>query len=375
MEHVHDLLHPVLTTALSRTIRLKHSMRISVVVATFNQLDRLRLVLTGLRAQSIREPFEIVVVDDGSSDGTADFLATQTSSRTLVCSLAQNSGRSIARNEGAARSSGELIVFLDGDALPHPDLLTAYWHSYLHGDGAEYFFGYHFTLPGVEFFKDPATGSLVDQPLLSVSMAEFLRRARSELVITEDCVRGRFQKIEGRAVLGAYPFPGNARMQRDLRELLTSAGTTSSAWVGFVPHNAAVPGDHFRLVGGFDPDIPFSEGMDLAYRLQQLGLRGRFVEGAKSYHLYHYHSFDTEEGTPARIRAVQHMTRKYRDPRIALVHLLYANYWPDRVLPERAAVRGFRSLERVFERDASCGEFQDLLHVVSVARPESTRRP
>ena len=52
-------------------------MDISVVIAAHNQRDRLRLVLSGLAVQTFSEsPFEVIVVDDGSTDGTGDFLRT-----------------------------------------------------------------------------------------------------------------------------------------------------------------------------------------------------------------------------------------------------------------------------------------------------------
>ena len=51
-------------------------MDISVVIAAHNQRDRLRLVLSGLAVQTFSEgPFEVIVVDDGSTDGTGEFSA------------------------------------------------------------------------------------------------------------------------------------------------------------------------------------------------------------------------------------------------------------------------------------------------------------
>ena len=50
-------------------------MDISIVIAAHNQRDRLRLVLSGLAVQTFSEgQFEVIIVDDGSTDGTGDFL-------------------------------------------------------------------------------------------------------------------------------------------------------------------------------------------------------------------------------------------------------------------------------------------------------------
>jgi glycosyltransferase involved in cell wall biosynthesis len=61
---------------------------------------------------------EIVLVDDGSNDGTAELLASDADETVRVVQLVQNSGRSAARNTGARESRGTVLVFMDSDCLP-----------------------------------------------------------------------------------------------------------------------------------------------------------------------------------------------------------------------------------------------------------------
>ena len=95
----------------------------SVVICTRDQAPRLRLTLRALAVQSV-PPREVIVVDDGSADDTARVLAD---ARTFlpcelhVVRLARPRGSAAARNEGAARAAGDLLVFLDSDALVTPD--------------------------------------------------------------------------------------------------------------------------------------------------------------------------------------------------------------------------------------------------------------
>ena len=98
-------------------------MDISVVIATHNQQERLRLVLAGLRGQTAPAVrFEVVVVDDGCSDGTAEML-DEVSRQMDLKVVRLWPGRCRARNRGVEAAAGELVAFLDGDALPHPQWL------------------------------------------------------------------------------------------------------------------------------------------------------------------------------------------------------------------------------------------------------------
>jgi glycosyltransferase involved in cell wall biosynthesis len=96
--------------------------RLSVVIPSFNRIDGLRLVLEGYEAQRPRDlPFEVVVVDDGSDDGTSDMLAGWRSSRfRLRFDRQANQGPARARNRGLEIVSGEIVLFGGDDIEPHP---------------------------------------------------------------------------------------------------------------------------------------------------------------------------------------------------------------------------------------------------------------
>ena len=99
--------------------------RVSVIISTANNFsDRngsIEHVLTALESQHYQN-FEVIVVDDGSTDGTPAFLSSFESETELdlrVERLEDNSGnRSLARNRGAELASGELYLFLDDDTVP-----------------------------------------------------------------------------------------------------------------------------------------------------------------------------------------------------------------------------------------------------------------
>ncbi len=97
--------------------------RLCVIVPARNAAATLPDTLAGLEAQTLAEPFEVTVVDDGSSDATSS-IARASPAVTRVVELA-GEGSAMARNAGAADSASEYLVFLDADCRPIPTWLAA----------------------------------------------------------------------------------------------------------------------------------------------------------------------------------------------------------------------------------------------------------
>jgi len=87
-------------------------MNISVVIPTFNRCELLRRALLSVLAQTL-PPAEIIVIDDGSSDGTADMVSKEFSQVRYY--YQENNGVSSARNLGIQHASSDWIAFLDSD--------------------------------------------------------------------------------------------------------------------------------------------------------------------------------------------------------------------------------------------------------------------
>ena len=89
-------------------------LRISCVIPSYNRADLIGETLANILGQT-RPPNEVIVVDDGSTDGSADVIAGFGKSVTLLRQA--NAGPAVARNRGLAASTGELIQFMDSDDL------------------------------------------------------------------------------------------------------------------------------------------------------------------------------------------------------------------------------------------------------------------
>ena len=110
----------------------------SVIIPTYNRREDLREVLDALAAQDYpRDRFEVVVIDDGSTDGTAEMVRVADVPYRIHLVEQANQGVAIARNHGVRVAKGNLLVFLDDDIRPEPQFLHV--HGRAHCDDRDRF--------------------------------------------------------------------------------------------------------------------------------------------------------------------------------------------------------------------------------------------
>lgn len=107
---------------------------ISVIIPTYNRRAMLRQALASVAAQR-GASFELIVVDDGSTDGTWDELSAGGSN--LMALRTERRGPAAARNRGIALARGCLIAFLDSDDLWMPEKLARQSHFMRHHPGCQ----------------------------------------------------------------------------------------------------------------------------------------------------------------------------------------------------------------------------------------------
>lgn len=96
--------------------------KVSIVIATHNSMEFAGPCFDAIAAGTRHPDYEVIVVDNASRDGTADFLKNRAASdsRIRVITCAKNNGFSAATNEGARAARGEYLVFLNPDTMVTP---------------------------------------------------------------------------------------------------------------------------------------------------------------------------------------------------------------------------------------------------------------
>ncbi len=207
---------------------------LSVVLPTRNRLRQLELVVAGLERQTYPlADTEVIVVSDGSSDGTNAYLQSLQTPLDLVARLVpRNQGVAAARNLGVALARGEIVLFLDDDVVPCDRLAAEHVASHASGGDRLVVFGPMLTPRGFPL-----------APWVQWEQAMLLKQYRA-------MAAGRWQPGP------RLWYTGNASLRR--RDLLAA--------------------------GGFDPSFRRAEDVELSYRLAAGNLRFVFNPAAVAYH-------------------------------------------------------------------------------------------
>ena len=324
-------------------------MSVSVVIRTKDHADRLRLALASLRVEANRRGMtEVVVVDDGSSDHTAEVLAEAASDLPLVVvTHAEARGRSAASNAGAAAASGATLLFLDGDVLAAPGMIARHAEAHA-GDAHVVARGEGFHLRCTRFLLDPEHAT--PRPGEEARIARLPAHERERLRVTLAQVRDDFASIERRAEPAIYPGVGPRRLYELEMGALRNHPDSKALWIAASGHNLSVRRAEFLEVGGFDLAHDLVEQRELALRLCNRGARMIAIDGARSFHLTHrvgwrdpLASADWE----ARLRA------RHPIPEVELLAVLWASLADVDRIPREAKLESFEAFERAARGETS----------------------
>lgn len=100
------------------------TVKVSIIIPTYNRADLILQTIQSVLTQTFTD-YEIIVIDDGSTDNTAEVLRDFIESGKILYIRQENSGESAARNHGLRLAHGEYIAFLDSDDLWLPQKLEA----------------------------------------------------------------------------------------------------------------------------------------------------------------------------------------------------------------------------------------------------------
>jgi glycosyltransferase involved in cell wall biosynthesis len=204
-------------------------MKFSVVIPVYNRPDEVKELLESLSVQTNKN-FEVILIEDGSSVKCEVVANSYKSKLNLSYYYKINEGRSIARNYGITRATGDYYVIFDSDCII-PENYFSIVSEFLLENPVDCFGG-----------PDRAHSSFTPvQKAISYSMTSFL---------TTGGLRGSSKKITK-----FYPRSFNMGFNKKVMD----------------------------ATGGF-PNIPLAEDIDLSFRIEKAGLKIALIENAFVYH-------------------------------------------------------------------------------------------
>lgn len=140
-------------------------MKYSVVIASYNGSVTIAESIRSALGQTY-QPYEVIVVDDHSTDNTKDIIRSFGDQVKLI-ELIQNNGPSVARNKGMDAATGDYIAFLDHDDIWHKDKL-ALINSILEMQPQIDLIYHPFTLEDIDTIKLPESGTVYRMPFMKL---------------------------------------------------------------------------------------------------------------------------------------------------------------------------------------------------------------
>lgn len=263
-------------------------MDISVVILSCNRKDQLCYTLPSFVSQTFpRERFEVIVVDDGSTDGTASYLASQTwPFRLKIVQTKKKRGISHARNVGINSSAGKIVVFSDSDMIVPPRFLEEHWQAHMKHDRSVVCAPYRrhiYTQIAQSQFKTKLWSKMVKKaPELRFKMTDTLTDNQKIAVFSPDDVQnGTIETIS--------PPKGNKTMDLFIRKYGLDLQHCPMPWLAFAGSNSSVPRSSLIELGGFDEQFrSHHDDREIGYRLALSGHRFHFNLDIVAIHQDHF---------------------------------------------------------------------------------------
>ena len=247
----------------------KDQIKVSVIIPTYNNKESLRLVLKSLVYQNFpRRSYEIIVADDGSSDGTKEMVMSfkeETRFESLRYFFQEDKGfrAGQARNLGARHAQGKILVFLDDDSLAHPRLLQQHLKRHFSRDKNTDIEGGDWSMSEVILGYNASYGNSTDYNLKEIEPL-----------------------LEGTNKLNELKIIPEFRNEHFMNKQLNNSLTNPKLWWIFAAGNMSIPKalfDQFR----FDEDFVgwAEEDVELGFRLHKSGRVLRLVPQCLAYNI------------------------------------------------------------------------------------------
>lgn len=125
--------------------RMEATVRFSIIMPTYNRAHQIKNAISSVLNQKYDGFFELIIVDDGSTDNTIELIESDYSQELktgkIVLKKSNHVGVSAARNIGLASATGNWICYLDSDNAMYSHFLRTFFHKIIHNQRSFFFYG------------------------------------------------------------------------------------------------------------------------------------------------------------------------------------------------------------------------------------------
>lgn len=288
---------------------------VSVVIPTYNKKDFLEITLTALGFQTYPlEKYEIVVINDGSTDGTETLVSSLKVPYQINYTHQENQGYSGARNRGIEKASGKTIIFIDDDCIPTPTFIESHMENHQKGDNSVVL-GYKYLTFSQMLRDDSPRKELLMETL---NRQEALRQLKNipvgtMLIRPQDFSDG-FEKLTHLSYAGERD-----RWERTYEIHTAQLDGFRLPWLLLTTANFSVSKHQCVEIGGFDEGFKGwgLEDFEFGYRLYKQKLNFVLDKAAFVYRLIHWDNVK-EDRVVSKVKNYTHFCQKHPDVEVYL---------------------------------------------------------
>ncbi len=280
-------------------------IQFSIIIPAYNRAHQLLLTLASFNNQiNSKGSYEVIVVDDGSTDDTREIVQSYPATYPLTyTNTERNTGRSCARNRGIALAKGHYVIFCDSDFFVIPkfiQIVREYHRRYSKSviSGVPYSWNSAYTHYYPDFPQEQKVEmyqTLQPYGLWHDSFWGEEKRIVS-IVKQEDIYNNNFAKIKHLLTPWTLTLDTNKEKQQ----------AKVAPWLLFVTRCVSVEKQYLERVGGFDENF-LSYGLEdweLGFRLHQLGLSFVSIDKTVGYHQEHPRSWSPLDAIGGNLRII-----------------------------------------------------------------------
>lgn len=301
----------------------------SVIIPTYNKLAYLKLTMCSILKIEELQEIQIVIVNDGSDDGTKEYLDEYQIFDNFEIVSTKNHGRSYARNRGVQFARSNLLIFVDDDVLIDKTFIEEHIKSHKHKNIIVH--GKIYEMPSLKAFSNPS------EP---VSADGKRHKNLEKYLLQKKDIMYNFSLIAKRARLSKF--------EKDILELCGNNDFVDYRWISSIGANTSMQKETYEKVGGFDESLGKTwgcEDLEFGYRGALSNVEFLTNEEACVYHMTHFR----ENSQKNHQKAMYYFYRKYNDWKLAVLNQYFMNEIPNLLFWAKKCEEGERENRESYE--------------------------